>query len=274
MAATTAAKPQGFVLRMRLLSPSGRPFAKKQFRVKWAGKTYPLNQSDIWETDTNGSLSVLLEARPVGVPPGGEDALQVLDSERVVWSVPLQVGEDPPPVAMPELDIDEAPPTPPGEGASQQEELEYQTKLVHFENLVLARLAKDEKLVVFQQSWDQLRDVVSALPGRITKGTSPGQLMVNWELFCYYFALVIRGYEVAWRLWNLGDLPLMEAPTIQLLALDQEFLIRALDRFSFRFGLPVRSRDGVTPAMVEQCLKTAIDVHDRRGRVDPRIQIL
>ena len=41
MAPPITAKPQGFVLKMRLVSPKGTPFANRDYRVEWNGKTLP-----------------------------------------------------------------------------------------------------------------------------------------------------------------------------------------------------------------------------------------
>jgi len=270
----TPARPPAFVLKLRLVSPTGKPFAKKRYRVKWGEKWFPQSPNEIVQTDENGALSVVLEGdTPRPMPSVG--AVHVMDGDMVVWSIPLQICAPPPPVAMPELGIDEQPPEPPGETATQDEIRQYEMEAEKYRVLVLDKLTKDEKIVAFEQAWDGLRQVVSGLPGKIHKGISGAQLIFDWELFCLYFALVIHGYEAAWRLWNMNDLPLPEVPTFELLASDRDHLIRALERFARRHGLPPPPIMRQPSAdMVEQCLKQVIEVHDRRGKVDPRIQVL
>ena len=46
MAPPVAAKPQGFLLKMRLVAPDGTPFSGKSYRVQWGPKTVPQPPGD------------------------------------------------------------------------------------------------------------------------------------------------------------------------------------------------------------------------------------
>jgi len=265
MTKQVAAKPQGFMLKMRLVAPDGTPFFQKWYRVKWGEKLIPPQSKPPMQTDSNGAVSVLLDAGRSAPPQG---MLYVLErstqNERVVWSIPLNIVEDPVPIALPKLDDF---PVPPPQGASQERMEQHRQEVVDFIGRFV--LPINEVPPVLEVPMRALRDIVATSPAGQEQHGTDDALWKAWEAFCVVFTLALHGYEAAWRLWNLGDLPLIEEPTFALLASDYEMLLRALDRFAYRHGLTSPLPRPATPDMVKACLDKIREVHDQRGIVSP-----
>jgi hypothetical protein len=260
-----SAKPPGFLLKMRLVTPRGVPLARKRFRVEWGDKVYPLRGNEKWETDDHGALSVLLD-EPRPLPPQGR--LLMMDDDRVVWSIALQICEDPPPVALPEIDAGSLPATP-ADMTVREEVLEYYSALAKVESRVAVQL--EEKILELRKAWEQMAAIGAVLPGMDWEQHTAGDIVAAWRALAAAFALIIRGYEAAWRLWNLAALPLNEPPTVKLLASDTEALLRALDRFAYLHGLAAPLPRPVTPEAVGATVAKIQETHDKRGRVDPKL---
>ncbi len=120
-----------------------------------------------------------------------------------------------------------------------------------------------------EQAWKALAEVVTALPQPPQRGASDGELWKAFEVFAYFAALVSNGYEAAWRLYNLADLPLDEEPSLPFLASTFEALLRALDRFGYRHALPAPLARPVNVAEIPLYLQKIQEVHDQRGRLVP-----
>jgi hypothetical protein len=260
-----SAKPQAFMLKLRLAAPDGTPFFRRHVRVKWEDQMHPPPQKPPFETDAHGAISVLLPA-PGRTAPHGE--LHVLDrveqTEVVRWCIPLQIASDPPPAALP--GIEEAP-EPPAEGGGAPDLEKHEQAMVDYRARVLVQIR--ERIVELEQAWRALADVVTALPQPPQRGASDGELWKAFEVFAYFAALVSNGYEAAWRLYNLADLPLDEEPTLPFLASTFEALLRALDRFGYRHALPTPLPRPVNVAEIPVYLQKIQEVHDQRGRLVP-----
>lgn len=230
MPAPVTAKPQGFVLKMRLVAPDGAPFAGKKYRVKWGPKLIPEPPLPPRSTGPNGELAMLLDA-PMSVAPQG--TLLVIEqsgpAETVVWSIPLQLAIEPAPTGMPGID---RAPAPPPATAPQSEIQRHQDEVARHRIKVVAQLR--ERIYEFWQAWDELDATISVLPLPPLPSASDDELWEAWQHFVKIFDLVVKGYEAAWRLYNLADLPTGFEPTLPFLASDLEKLRRAMDRFAFR----------------------------------------
>lgn len=114
------AKPQGFIFKMRLVAPNGTPFGSMKYRLKWGSKLIPEPPLPPRTTGPNGEIAMLLDAA-AAVPPQG--VLLAIDqagpNENIVWSIPLQLAQDPPPTGMP--GIDRAPRSPRDDRAPVQQ---------------------------------------------------------------------------------------------------------------------------------------------------------
>ena len=260
MAGPSAAKPRSFMLKMRLVAPDGAPFADKSYRVMWGTKLYPPAPLPARKTDKDGALSMLLE----GGPTAGE--LQVIDrdpvsgKETVVWSIPLQIADDPPAAALPAI---EPMPAPPADGATDQQTEEYEKELVRYRARVLAPIR--EHMQEFLQEWDAVRNVVTTMPLPPSPTTTDDELWAAWVVLSQAYALVSAGYEAAWRLWNLADLPLDREPSFPLMGSDVEKLQRSVSRFARRRG----PGSGVPLIAVPGELDKLKEIHDKRGSLNP-----
>lgn len=79
-------------------------------------------------------------------------------------------------------------------------------------------------------------------------------------------------YDVAFRLWNLGDLPLDRPPAAvpgPRAAADDAVLQRAIQRFAYRQGLPVPLAAPAGLPLSPGFLTTLERVHDQRGPLVP-----
>ncbi|MFO0758616.1 MAG: hypothetical protein U0359_19135 [Byssovorax sp.] len=253
------------MLKMRLVSPAGTPFADRGYRVVWNGKTIPEPPAPPEKTGTEGDLSMLLDA-PLSVAPQG--SLHVVDDaggkETVVWSIPLQVVVDPPPTGLPGIDVA---PTPPPAGATQREIEQYDDEMVRHRAKVLVQL--HERLFELWQVWDDIERVVSVLPLPPEPGASDDDLWQAWQAFVEAYALVVNGYEAAFRLYNLADLPLDQEPSLPFLGADFYKLLRAMTRFAYRHKQSVPLPWPLTGTDVKPYLDEIIKTHDNRGPVSP-----
>lgn len=257
----TAAKPKAFMLKMRLVAPDGTPFAGKYYRVKWGDKIHPPKALPPRQTDKDGALSELLHGGSSTVPQG---ELQVIEhgsnGEAVVWSIPIQIVDDPPAAALPAI---EPFPLAPNAGASQDELIEYEKELTRYMMRVLAPLR--EKMQEFLQTWDAMRQVVTTLPLPPSPTASDGELWAAWVSLNMAYALVSAGYEAAWRLWNLANLPQDKEPSFPIFGSDVPPLQRALARFARMRGVSA----AFPMVAVPDELKNVQAVHDKRSLLRP-----
>lgn len=262
MAEFTVVKPMGFVLKMRLVAPDGTPFSSRFYRVNWCGKTYPPANLPPHQTDAEGSLQELLDSSQTPLVQLGE--LQVIEmngpTEQVMWSIPLQIVEDPPSSVLP--GTEDFPP-PPGVGATEDDITEYTKTLAGHFIRVVPQLRN--RLPEFYRAWDQLKLNVISLPLPPEPTANDWELAQAWAMLNGAHILVSDGFEVAWRLWNLADLPLAREPSFPLFGSDVEMLLRSLNRFARRRGPGPVLILMTMPDEVEKVKKT----HDRRGPLVP-----
>ncbi len=258
------AKPQGFVLKMRLVAPNGTPFAGKKYRLKWGPKLIPEPPLPPRTTGPNGDLTMLLDA-PMSMPPQG--TLLVIEQsgpmETVVWSIPLQLAQDPAPTGIPGID---RAPAPPPATAPQSEIQRHQDEVARYRIKVVAQLR--ERIYEFWQAWDDLSTVISVLPLPPLPG-SDDDLWNAWQQFMEVFDRVMKGYEAAWRLYNLADLPTDFEPTMPFLASDLEKVHRAIERFAFRHDLEAPIPWPLPAEDMDEYVNEIIKTHDRRQRLSP-----
>ena len=234
----TAAKPKAFMLKMRLVAPDGTPFAGRQYRVRWGSKIVPASPKPPLTTGDRGDVKVLLDAPLSGAPQGVLLLLeQVGSTEVVVWSIPLQITQDSAPVGMPGISVAPAPPAPSHIRVDNWDERrEYEENMRRYRETVVKTLR--ERMIEFWQAWDDIdTTVVSVLPLPPLQDASDDELWEAWQAFVAAYALVLNGYEAAWRLYNLGNLPIAREPTLPFLGSDFYALLRALTRFAYRTNL-------------------------------------
>ena len=258
-----AVKPMGFVLKMRLVAPDGTPFSSRFYRVNWCGKTYPPANLPPHQTDTEGSLQELLDASQSPLVQLGE--LQMLEMrgslEQVMWSIPLQIVDDPPISVLPGI---EGPPMPTiaGTSATEEEISAYILRLAEY--LVHVVPALRQRLPEFSRAWGQIKGQVTTLGEMPQLGDSDVwdvAIELAWLRLCDAQLRVTAGFEAAWRLWNLADLPLAKEPSFPLFGADVEMLLRALSRFARRRGAgPV-----VMMMTILDELEKVKKAHDDRG---------
>lgn len=264
MAAQTAAKPQAFVLKMRVVQPDGTPFFSRLFRVKWGEALFPPENKDPLQTDRDGALSVLLPAPPPVAPQGEVRFVERIDrTEIVVWSIPVQVAEPAPLFPFPALIESYVPPLS-AAGAGGQPDLAERRRR-YMEDAV-RKIRED--LGELYRFWGDHQDILGVLPP-VPLATDPDGVLEQFldEVILAYTA-VVDAYQAAFRLWNMADLPLWEEPTIEMLSSDGELVLRAVQRFAFRQGLaqlPVPP----TPESFKPILQRIQEVHDARGAIRP-----
>ncbi|MEZ4301410.1 MAG: hypothetical protein R3B70_41130 [Polyangiaceae bacterium] len=259
------AKPQGFVLKMRLVAPDGTPFFGKKYRVKWGPKMIPEPPAPPRTTGSNGDILMLLDA-PMATPPAG--ILHVIEmngpQETVVWSIPLQVAADPAPTGLPGID---RAPAPPPLTAPPSEVQRYEDEVRSYRARVLAQLR--ERLYELWQAWDELDAVFSVLPPPPLASATDDEMWEAWQLFMELFSLVSKGYEAAWRLYNMADLPTPFEPALPFLASDVDLLRRAIDRFAYRHGQEAPIEWAALGARMDDLLDRIVATHDRRHDMHP-----
>ncbi|MBK8259606.1 MAG: hypothetical protein IPK82_43990 [Polyangiaceae bacterium] len=266
MAGNVSAKPAGFVLKMRLVASDGTPFFRKWFRVKWGEKLIPPPSQPPLQTGRHGELSVLLEAPMARTPQG---YLRVVDrdgpTETVRWTIPIQVAEE----VVSGFPVTERAPTPPPEPTPSQDSVEdYEKRLIKHKVKIVQSLR--ERMTEFWGEWDDVRPYGGPnFPLKPQIGASDDEMWEAWRNFLQAFALKLHGYESAWRLWNMADLPLDDVPQVEFLIAQLEQLVRAMERFAMRQGLPSPFSIPVEATVVETVLNQLKTVHDQRGKVVP-----
>jgi hypothetical protein len=261
MGKPTVAKPKGFILKMRLVAPDGTPFANRWYRVQWGNAVFPPPEQPAHQTDKDGALVMLLPAGSKTKPQG---SLFVLDHdgtiEKTAWRIPLHIVDDPLAAALPELGQVPAPPT---AGASADAWENYKNEVIKFRDTLLVPYR--EKLYLFEQEWEALREIVTWLP-RPPKPNAPEEELIQaWSMFRAAHALASAAYETAWRLWNLAHLPLYAEPSYPLRGSDVPFLLRALARFARKRGERAQYHFDAAEKELDN-LKRA---HDLRGPLNP-----
>ncbi|MEZ4295388.1 MAG: hypothetical protein R3B70_10465 [Polyangiaceae bacterium] len=259
------AKPQGFLLKMRLMAPDGTPFSGKKYRVKWGAKMVPEPPAPPRTTGGNGDIVLLLEA-PGPTPPAG--VLHMIEAtgpqETIVWSIPLQIAQDPAPTGMPGIDRAPAPPPP---TAPPSEVKRYDDEVRSYRVRVIGQLR--ERLYEFWQAWSELRAVLGLLPPPPLQPANDDELWLAWQMFMKVFALATKGYEAAWRLYNMADLPTQFEPTMPFLASDLEMLRRAMDRFAYRHGQETPIDWSTIVERMDEHLERILRTHDQRHDMNP-----
>jgi hypothetical protein len=258
MGTKVAAKPKGFLLKMRLVAPDGTPFGSRRYRIAWGNKLYPPASAPHAITDRAGSISMLLDG---SIETGELMLFEIVNgADRVVWSIPLQIAVDPPLAALPAI----APmPPPPPTTASPQQIVDYQKELARYRSTVLVELR--ERLQEMLQEWNQVQTVVTTLPLPPSPTSTDSELWAAWVLLSAGYALLSAGYEASWRLWNMALLPLEKEPEFPFFGSDVPKLERALGRFGRKRGdTSLGNLTGVPDALAE-----IINVHDKRGSLAP-----
>lgn len=263
-AQNTAAKPPGFLLKMRLIQPDGMPFFRRDFRVRWMATLYPPLSRPPFQTDSHGSLSVLLPEPTLASPVGHIEFVDRYENLEIVrWALPIRLADAAPLSPIPA--IAEAPILPPPT-ASPSEQADYRQR--HRTYISEAVKIIRENLGEIYRFWNEVDEIVALLPDAPLSTTSDDELWAAWENLTAVHAVLVAGYEAAYRLWNLGDLPILQEPELMFLASDYEMLLRALDRFAFRHELaPLPSTP--TPEAMRPILDKLMEAHDQRGLLQP-----
>lgn len=249
------AKPAGFLLKMRVVAPDGVPFRNRPFRVKW-GNTL----SAPGKTDADGAISIHLDAGTLSAPQGEVQFMSGSD-EMVVWSIPLQIADEPEPITLEGLEDIGPAPAPPSANAGPDEIQAYDQECVRHRDRIVMHIR--EHIEEFEQIWDEPRIDASILPPPPPRMVSNDELLDAWNKLLESGAIVHDEYEAAFRLWNLADLPLPNEPSLPFMTSDREMLERAMARFAYRHGL---TADEPMTGILEK-LKA---VHDKQGSVAPK----
>jgi hypothetical protein len=212
-------------------------------------------------TDDEGHVQELLDMSK-GVREG---ELQMTDlsadgKETVVWTIPIQAVEEPPAAALPGI---EPFPLPPPASAPPSAMVDYEQQLGQYRARVLAPLK--ERLIELIQVWDQTQTSITTMPLPGPRTASDPELWGAWVVLCNAYAMIVGGYEAAWRLWNLADLPLDTEPKFPILSSDVPDILDALARFRRRRGI----LDPVPLSGVLDALDGVKEVHDGSGLLIP-----
>ena len=143
----------------------------------------------------------------------------------------------------------------------------YDDELARHRAKVIAALRG--RLVEFLQAWDDLDRVVSVLPLPPGASASDGELWEGWQAFVEAHALIVNGYEAAFRLYNLADLPLDQEPTLPFLGSDFYKLLRAMTRFAYRHKQETPLPWPLSAEVVKPYLDEIIKTHDAMGPLVP-----
>lgn len=267
MAITTAAKPQGFVLKMRIVQPDGTPFFSRSFRVKWGEALFPPENKEPFQTDKDGAFSVLLPEPPPVAPQGEVRFVDRSDRNEIVrWVIPVQIADPAPLFPFPALLSGYVPPPSHVEPSAQAEQADRRTK---YEQDVIRQIR--ENLGELQRFWGEMNQIVAVLPDAPLTSDPDARLIEAWEAAVLAYTAMVNGYEAAFRLWNMADLPLLLEPSIALLGADRDLLLRAIGRFAHRHALSSSPAPPTfaTPELLQPVFQKIKDVHDKRDGLRP-----
>ncbi len=268
------AVPPAFHLRMRLQSSAGRPFAKRDYEIEWGKKTIS------GTTDDKGMLDVVLDGRiDRGVLDLGEKGADGAFIARLTIPLvrvpppappmPFKRREEPPPAPKPvRLDSPRASPgrppellLPPDSGPGSAQTWE------EYHESVERRRKWEEEMEIWLWHLELERRRAQTPAGDFSPGPrarhkpaperpappSPESAeRITKERFAIW-KKNMRLYWIAWRLHNLGHLPLSPKPSFPIQgdpenvsgSIAARDLLDAIRRYAFTAELPDLDEAGV-----------------------------